>query len=31
MTQVEVFVKINDAMFKMCRLLKAFQDFSTQK
>jgi hypothetical protein len=31
MTQVEVFVKINNLMFKVCRLLKALQDFGTQK
>jgi hypothetical protein len=30
-TQVEVFVKINNEMFKMCRLVEALQDFGTQK
>jgi hypothetical protein len=29
--QVEVFVKIDNEMFKVCRLLKALQDFGTQK
>jgi hypothetical protein len=31
MTQVEVFVKINNEMFKVCRLLKTLQDFGTQQ
>jgi hypothetical protein len=31
MTQVEVFVKINNETFKVCRLLKALQYFGTQK
>jgi hypothetical protein len=30
MIQVKVFVKINNEMFKVCRLFKALQDFGIQ-